>query len=386
MADKNEKKKIVACVTEFNPLHVGHLRLFDAVKRDLSPDIFACVLSGNFSERGDIMVKNKHIRAQWAIKAGADLVLELPFFYAVNCAEKFAAGAMKTLSVFNAPLTVAFGSESGNIEEILELSDKIHNESEKEKSLIKEGLKSGMSLIRARARALDDNEFLTPNNTLALEYVHAMKPYGYSAYTIKREGSFSGLETDGEYASAQAIRNCIFSDKFNEIERFLPYYVKNTLENCVSNDDIFDIVSYKLNTMSVEEIANLPDVIEGLENRIKQAAKSAKSYDELINAIKSKRYTMARIKRILLYAVAGLDKNKHCALYDTPAYARVLAVKDDKKDVLKTLSCNNLITSYSDYLSADEKVKTAIELENKVDDIYFVLSREKEHFNTVFVK
>lgn len=80
MAVKNEKKKIVACVAEFNPLHSGHLRLFDAVKRDLMPDIFAVILSGNFSERGDVMVKNKHIRAQWAINAGADVVIELPFF------------------------------------------------------------------------------------------------------------------------------------------------------------------------------------------------------------------------------------------------------------------------------------------------------------------
>lgn len=77
---EKRKKKIVACVAEFNPLHSGHLRLFDAVKRNLSPDIFAVVLSGNFSERGDVMVKNKHIRAQWAINAGADVALELPFF------------------------------------------------------------------------------------------------------------------------------------------------------------------------------------------------------------------------------------------------------------------------------------------------------------------
>lgn len=158
-----------------------------------------------------------------------------------------------------------------------------------------------------------------------------MKKYGFSPYTIKREGSFSGLETDGNYASAQAIRNCVFSGRFNEIERFLPDYVSNTLENCVSNNNLFSLVSYRLNTMTVDEIAALPEVIEGLENRIKQAAKTAKSYDELINAIKSKRYTMARIKRILLYAVAGLDKNKLDELYDAPAYARVLAVKDDKK-------------------------------------------------------
>lgn len=136
------------------------------------------------------------------------------FFTPWNCAEKFAAGAMKTLSSFGAPLTVAFGSESGNVNDISTLSEKIHNESEHEKSLIKQNLKSGMSLIRARAAALDENDFFTPNNTLALEYVHAMKKYGFSPYTIKREGSFSGLETDGNYASGASDKKLRFFRAF----------------------------------------------------------------------------------------------------------------------------------------------------------------------------
>ena len=100
MAVKNEKKKIVACVAEFNPLHSGHLRLFDAVKRDLSPDIFAVILSGNFSERGDVMVKNKHIRAQWAINAGADVVMELPFFLRRELLRKICGGRNENLVLF----------------------------------------------------------------------------------------------------------------------------------------------------------------------------------------------------------------------------------------------------------------------------------------------
>lgn len=386
MAVKNEKKKIVACVCELNPLHSGHKRLFDAVKTDLNPDVFAIVMSGNFTERGDISVKNKHVRAEWAIKAGADVVLELPFFYVVNCAEKFSEGAMKTLSSFNRPLTIAFGSESGNLDELRELSDKAHNETDFDKATIKKGLKDGLSLVKARAAALDENNVFTPNNTLAIEYLHAMKKYDFDAFTIKREGSFSGLETNGEYASAQAIRNCISFGKNSEISRFLPDFVNDTVDNCVFNDNVFDMISYKLNTMTLSEIAALPEVTEGLENRIKSVAETAKTYDELINGIKSKRYTMARIKRILLYALTGLDKSLMQQLYDVPAYARVLAVRNERKDVLKLLSNGNIVTSYSDVKNADEKIKRALEFENVADGVYFVASKQKENFNTIFVK
>lgn len=386
MADKNEKKKIVACVAEFNPLHTGHLRLFDAVKKELKPDVFAIVMSGNFSERGDVMVKNKHVRAEWAIKAGADIVLELPFFYAVNCAEKFAEGAMKTLSTFGETMTIAFGSECGDLSILQNLSDKVHNENDEDKLKIKAGLKSGLSLIKARASALDDGEFFTPNNTLAVEYLHALKKYNFSAFTIRREGEFSGLQTDGKVASAQAIRNSIFSGNTDDILRFLPSYVESSLQNCISNDSVFDLISYKLNIMSLEEIKNLPEVIEGLENRIKTASKTAKSYDELINGIKSKRYTMARVKRILLYAVTGLDKDTLHTLYSAPPYARVLAVRDDKKDVLAMLSSGNLVTSYSDFENSTGGIRQALEFENKVDGVYFVASKEKENFNTLFIK
>lgn len=379
--------KIAATIAEFNPMHSGHVRLINEVKNTINPDIFAVILSGNFSERGDVTVKNKHVRAGWAIKAGADIVVELPFFYAVNCAEKFAEGAMKVLSCFGQRLTVTFGSESGNLNELERLSSTVHSESEEDKKKIRAYLKEGNSLIRARAGALDEKGLFTPNNTLAIEYIESAKKYGFDSFTIKRESGFNDLSTENEFASAQAIRNCIFEDNFEKIDRFLPDFVKKSLNNCVFNNDMSDLIKYRLHTMKTEEIKRLPEVTEGLENRIKSALEISDDYDSLIRNVKSKRYTMARIKRILLYALTGLTADKMNYFYSSPPYARVLAVRDDKKDALKLLAENGcLVVNFKDVGSLPETVKDALYFENTVDGVYSVLSKSREPFNATFIK
>lgn len=379
--------KIAATIAEFNPMHSGHVRLINEVKKTINPDIFAVILSGNFSERGDVTVKNKHVRAGWAIKAGADIVVELPFFYAVNCAEKFAEGAMKVLSCFGQRLTVAFGSESGNLNELERLSATVHSESEEDKKKIRAYLKEGNSLIRARAGALDEKGLFTPNNTLAIEYIESAKKYGFDSFTIKRESGFNDLSTENEFASAQAIRNCIFEDNFEKIDRFLPDFVKKSLNNCVFNNDMSDLIKYRLHTMKTEEIKRLPEVTEGLENRIKSALEISDDYDSLIRNVKSKRYTMARIKRILLYALTGLTADKMNYFYSAPPYARVLAVRDDKKEALKLLAENGcLVVNFKDVGSLPETVKDALYFENTVDGVYSVLSKSREPFNATFIK
>ncbi len=379
--------KIAATIAEFNPMHSGHVRLINEVKNTINPDIFAVILSGNFSERGDVTVKNKHVRAGWAIKAGADIVVELPFFYAVNCAEKFAEGAMNVLSCFGQRLTVAFGSESGNLNELERLSSTVHSESEEDKKKIRAYLKEGNSLIRARAGALDEKGLFTPNNTLAIEYIESAKKYGFDSFTIKRESGFNDLSTENKFASAQAIRNCIFEDNFEKIDRFLPDFVKKSLNNCVFNNDMSDLIKYRLHTMKTEEIKRLPEVTEGLENRIKSALEISDDYDSLIRNVKSKRYTMARIKRILLYALTGLTADKMNYFYSAPPYARVLAVRDDKKDALKLLAENGcLVVNFKDVGSLPETVKDALYFENTVDGVYSVLSKSREPFNATFIK
>ena len=139
--------------------------------------------------------------------------------------------------------------------------------------------------------------------------------------------------------------------------------------------------------MKTEDIRHLPEVTEGLENRIKSALEISDDYDSLIRNVKSKRYTMARIKRILLYALTGLTADKMNYFYSAPPYARVLAVRDDKKDALKLLAENGcLVVNFKDVGSLPETVKDALYFENTVDDVYSVLSKSKEPFNAMFIE
>lgn len=377
--------KIVATIAEYNPLHTGHLLQMDEAKRTLQPDAYAVVMSGNFTERGDIAIAEKHRRAVWAIQSGADIVIELPFFYAVNCAEKFAEGAMKTLSAFNAPLTVAFGSESGDIEKLSALSQATHNESEEQKKIIKTALKEGRQLVKARAAALDFDGDFTPNNILGIEYIHYAEKYGFDVYTSRRQGGYLDTATDGEYASATAIRKSIFDGKIDEISKFLPDYVTESLDSCVSNETLFDMVSYALNSADNSALSSLHEVTEGLENRIQKFAKTSYSYDELTNSVKCKRYTMARIKRIMLYALTNLTITKIGELYNSPPYAHVLAVRRGREDLLNTLAQSNLITREKDIAFMPGEVRRAIEFEKLCDSVYFIAAKQKTPFNCVFV-
>lgn len=378
--------KIAATIAEYNPLHTGHLYHIGKTKEALQPDVFAVVMSGNFTQRGDIAVAEKHLRAAAAVKAGADVVLEIPSFYAVNCAEKFAEGALKTLSCFNSPLVLSFGSECGDIAVLKKLSETVHNEKEDFKNKIKNELKKGGSYPSARAAALGLAELDKPNDILALEYLHFAEKYGFDAFTVKREGAYNDNSADGKYASANAIRNYIFNGKIDNIKHFLPDYMLSSLTNCVFNNALGDMLFYKFGTMTKEEAARLNEVSEGLENRILDALGRSSDYESLCANVKTKRYTMARIKRIFLYALFGLDKADAEALYQTPPYARVLAAKSGREDVLSLLSGagGGLILRGRDANGLSQKVRLALAYENKVDNVYAAASKQKSPFNAVF--
>lgn len=375
--------KIVATVAEYNPLHTGHLYHIEAARRELSPDTFAVVMSGNFTQRGDVAIVEKHIRAVAAIKAGADIVVELPFIYAVNCAEKFADGAMKTLSCFNNPLTVTFGSECGDIETLKKLSLISHNETAVDRAAIKEKLAKGERLIKARADVIDGGEYFTPNNILGMEYVRAAAEYGFDLHTVKRDCGYNDLSLYERYASANAIRENIFLGNTTKISRFLPDFMLNNLNNCISNETLTDMLLYKISSVENDEIKAINEVSEGLENRIISSSKSSKTYDELISGIKSKRYTMARIKRILLYLLTDVTRAHALDMYSAPAYARVLAIRRGREDLLSALK--NPVTKFSDISLLPESSQKLIALENRAEAIYAIASKSPALFNTVFV-
>lgn len=289
------------------------------------------------------------------LRCGFDLVVELPTVYSISSAENFAEGAIKLLDCFN-DVTLSFGSESGNLSTLNEFADILYSEPKEYLTILNHELAKGFSYPKARENAilfyLNDirkysNILSTPNNILAIEYLKAIKKLKSKIIpvTVKRYGSeYNSLDTNNKFASATAIRNSI---KFNDtnIQNLMPQASFDILnENIKYGKSINGIkvfekeILYTLRKMSIEEISNIQDVTEGLENAIKQAANSCNNLDDLINSIKSKRYTYSRIQRILLYCLLNITKKDIKDAYKAKPYIRILGVSSRGKILLSHIS------------------------------------------------
>lgn len=307
--------KLAGIIAEYNPFHNGHQYHIEQTKKLTGADYVICAMSGNFTQRGAPAIVDKWARARMALAGGADAVFELPFLYATQSAEGFAAGGVKLLTALGADV-LSFGSESGDIRELQRSADFLLTHSEALDNAIKEQLARGLSYAAAREQAarslgFDAAAFAQPNNILGIEYCKAIQTQrsAMAPFTLRREGSgYADEMLDTVFPSARALRHALWegSDISSYIPReslaFLP--VERADESCH-----FRILLYKLRMMGVEEIGSICDVSEGLEYKIKDAARSAQSYDDLVLFIKSKRYSYTRIARILLYCLLDVTKD-----------------------------------------------------------------------------
>lgn len=381
--------KTIAIISEYNPLHNGHLYHIRQATLE-NPDTLVCVMSGNFTQRGDIAVTDKHTRAKHAIMAGADIVIELPAIYAVNCAEIFAEGACKTLSVFD-DVTLSFGSECGNLQQLKTVSDIINNENEKNRKLIKESLDSGENYVTARLKGLPEDLIKTasqPNNILAIEYIKSAEKYGFGLHIVKRKGDYNSDDLNGDYASATAIRTALENGNTDILKNHMPDYSLKSLKTPVFNDALSDMILYKIATIEKTDLSDIYGISEGIENRIKDCIFKSKNYYELISNIKTKRYTMARIKRILLYILFNLTATQAKTLLDAPPYVRVLALKKGRENILSALSnkTDNLIIKSSDIINIQPEAKSSVLFDELTASVYGIASKTEPQFNCNFVK
>ncbi|MCR5809717.1 MAG: nucleotidyltransferase family protein [Clostridiales bacterium] len=368
--------KVVGIIAEYNPFHEGHRYHIEAARRVSGADKVVVIMSGSFVQRGEPACADKFIRAKWAVDNGADMVIELPDVFALSCAERFASGAVRILNGTGMVDSICFGSESGDINRILELAER-GEDCEK----LAEALASGDPYPKAAAKA--SGSPLPPNDILAVEYARAVKRYapGMELFAIKREGSaYDDDKLDYEYSSAKAIRkafiNCGASARmspavFDSLSRALPREVLEDISNEIRNGafpsvdaNLSDAIMYRFRSMSVDEIACLPEVAEGLENLFKKHS-SLSSYEELLAAVKSKRYTMARLKRISMCALLGIDKKLQdaAASDDNALYARVLAVKEDSRELLTNLSERSTIPVVIRGADREKLTETAARIE-----------------------
>lgn len=400
---------VVGLVVEYNPFHNGHLHHLLESKRITNSEHSIAVMSGNFLQRGEPALLDKWSRAKMAVDSGVDLVLELPFIYASGSAEFFSDGSIKLLDSLNVVDSLCFGSELGDISLLEKIAEILLNEPPQFQTYLKNFLSTGISYPRARSLALikyfkentyeqfsDIEEILaSPNNILSIEYVKSLKKINskISPFTIKRTiSNYHDTDISGSIASATSIRDDFFKNgNLLNIKNVVPkptyeymceFLIKN---NNFNNLEWYtDILLYLFRTISYDNISNIINVNEGLENRIVRSFNQSNNLDSILKDINTKRYTLTRIKRILIHALLGLNRDNFNKLNAIgPKYIRVLAANKNGVELLSKIKANSalpIITKFSNYEKLnDNDLNEMIAFDKKATDIYFT---GLSHFNS----
>lgn len=327
----------IGIISEFNPFHTGHKYLIENIKGE--NDTVVCVMSGNFVQRGDVAVLPKAERVAAALQNGADLIIELPSPYSMSFAERFAKSSVYLLKSLGIIDQICFGSEVGDTKILYEIAEVLSGDEFSRK--IADRLKSGDTFAKIRTDILREYNPLyaeiisQPNNILGIEYILSAKRLDAQLpfKTIKRIGAGHDSSDTAATASASHIREMLKSGRADKVNEFLPYdYSENFAD--IGNLEKAVLANLRANN-SPERYAALPEISEGLENRIFEAVKSSLSLFELYEGIKTKRYSLSRIRRIVLSAFLDI---KEAEIPKNPPYIRVLGFTERGKTALAEIS------------------------------------------------
>lgn len=374
---------VAGIVAEYNPFHHGHAYQLEQTKLAGATHTVA-VMSGNFVQRGEPAIAFKHARAKMALANGVDLVVELPAPWAGSAAMTFARGAVSLLDALGFVNLLSFGSESGDTA-LLQTAAKAVASEQLNGGAIKANTAQGISFAAAREAAVRElfghsvaDVLKNPNDTLAVEYIRTLNEIKSTIkpLAIKRIGvGHDQIDTADAYASASQIRQRIAAG--DDYESLLP---KASL--CVLKEELAagrapasyarleTAVLYAMRTISAADLAKAPDISEGIENRIAQAVQKATTLEQLFALAKTKRYTHARIRRIVLQSFLGIEA-KDCD--GAPPYIRVLAVSNKGKELLRLArktATLPIIMKAADVAKLDERAKHIFALECCAADIF----------------
>lgn len=375
MCWQNSKNmKICAIIAEFNPFHNGHRYIIEEAKR-MGCTHVAAIMSGNFVQRGEPAIFSKKVRAELALKNGVDLVVEMPCVWSLSSAEKYAETGVFLADSLGSVDSLVFGSECGDLKKLSDIAQCLKRE--EFSNFLQNNLKSGVTFAKAREKTvaallpdIDVSDILSKgNNILGIEYIKAIKKLNLNIRPLT-------LRRNLDFKSAAEVRALIKANKREYCE-----YMPNNTEILESPKDIFwgekGILSI-LKTMSLEDFAELPDVSEGLENKICNSLSRCVSLKNLLNMIKSKRYTMSRIKRIIMCAYLGIN-NKTQNKY--PPYIRLLGATEKGLDILnivKRTAKLPIISRFSDLSGENDFSRKVFEIECMAADLFGVFAKKLE--------
>jgi predicted nucleotidyltransferase len=395
--------KIAAIIAEYNPFHKGHEYHVTKTREITGATHVVAVMSGNFTQRGDIAILPKHTRAEAALKSGVDLVTELPVAFALSSAEQFATGAVAILNALFANhaenhaenhegIVLSFGSECGDVELLKEAAGAVHYAQTTDEFFA--AMRAGKSYPAALQSAVetfytdDVTDVLThPNNTLAVEYIKALNESGSSIqpFTVRRIGAGhdclnSANSPDSELCGgilcASQIRKMMSAGE--DVTGFVPTSdLRPPTSEFAALHRLEAAILAKLRMMSAKEIKRAPNVTGGLENRIYKAARAAKSLPELYFLAKTKRYTLARIRRAVLCCFLGITQSDVKLM---PQYVRILGMNDRGRELLGVLGkgCPLPVdTSLAALAKKSDSANRQAMLEGRCTDVYGLAFAER---------
>ncbi|MDQ0217190.1 nucleotidyltransferase [Peribacillus cavernae] len=348
--------KAVGLVVEYNPFHNGHGFHLKKSKIAADAEIVIAVMSGPFLQRGEPSLISKWARAEMALKAGVDLVFELPYSFAAQKAEIFARGAIMTLEALQCD-SFCFGSENGQIEPFLRTYLLLEEHRDHYNELIKEHMKKGYSYPKAASLAFsalsagnDTLDLSKPNNILGIEYVQAAlsNHFAIKPLTIGRiKADYHDTQlTATPIASATAIRKSIFEngESAGGIQGYVPESTISIMKEYVlqykhlHNWELYwPLLKFRIISASAPELRQIYEIEEGIEHRLQDAAGQSQNFHEFMTAIKTKRYTWTRLQRMCAHILVNTTKAEMIPLQKHPSYIRLLGMSRSGREYLRTV-------------------------------------------------
>lgn len=371
--------KSVGIICEYNPFHNGHLYHLNKVKEMFPDYTIILIMSGNFTERGDMSIINKWDKTDIALHYGVDLVIELPFVFASQSADIFARGSIQILNSLNVDYLV-FGSESNDLSKLIEMA-KIQLDNKKYNSLVKDYMSEGINYPTALSKALYDltgKKIIKPNDILGVTYIREILKLNskIKPITIKRNDNYNCTELEDFMSSATSIRYALKNN--SDVSKQVPEYVLPFLNKLHFIDDYFGILKYNiLNNM--DSLDKFQTVDEGIDNRIKKYIINSKSLDELILKIKTKRYTYNKLNRMFTHILCNFTKEE-ASLFKDIEYIRVLGFSNNGRLYLNNIKKDVDIPIITNFSSIKSKM---LDVEFRTTCVYACLLEEKEKINLI---
>lgn len=377
--------RIAGIIAEYDPFHNGHKAHIDRTRAENGGNAthIVTVMSGNFTQRGEPALLSKFHRAEMALSCGSDLVLELPLPWAMSPAEHFAAGGVTILNALGCVDLLSFGSECGDTQVLKQLASLSRHPNYAD--ALKEALNRGIPYAaagQAAAATIFGEEvaahLASPNNTLGIEYLRAMAEQGadWDVFTLQRQGALHGeMVAKDAFASASMIRKLVRENNLSLLDAWMPQESVSVLKTAYEQGEVTtrthrleDALLAHLRRCTADEYATLPWLSEGLENRLFRESRSAATLTGLLDAVKTKRYPMARLRRVLWSALIGLTAEDVVGL---PPYVRVLGMNARGREILANAAPTlPILTRTSQVKELDERAQRIFALECLASDLH----------------